>query len=210
MEHSTCVTAMLNTGTHVSSSRSAPCSESVPSLLTHPSLQPSFKLSPNKFNIFTPQLFLPYCEIWNKNISDFQEWNFCSCNQIYVYLSNKTKLLWKSMNTYLMTETHEDWKIPQISINRDLSVIPTSAPKDIWLISQSVHVRVTWGVCLEMQIARPKHRLVRLGFQEGNLYLMFETNFPGIPDASTSWKLVIWKSWSLENKQTTYYIDGLM
>lgn len=41
---------------------------------------------PNKF-IFMPHLFLPYCAIWNNNISDFKEWNFCSCNQMIYFVS---------------------------------------------------------------------------------------------------------------------------
>ena len=63
------------------------------------------------------------------------------------------------------TYAYEDWQIPQIPINGDESAILASIPRGVGLISQSVHVRITCGACLEMHVTRPKLRLIRLSFR---------------------------------------------
>ena len=113
------------------------------SLPTHLNLLPSLKWVPTS-SAFMPQLFLPYCKIWNKKVSDDQEWNFYSCNQIMYFV------LWNQ------SIVGKYW---------DESGILTSIPRGVGLISQSVHVRRTWGACLEMHVTRPKLRLIRLGFR---------------------------------------------
>lgn len=67
---------------------------------------------------------------------------------------------------------HKDWRSPQIPIKRDRSAIPTSVPNGVGSISQSVHIGITWEACLKIQTPRPEHRLIGLGFQEWNLYLI--------------------------------------
>ena len=108
----------------------------------------------------------------------------------YVFCHMKPKYCGK-----VWTYAHKDWQIPQIPINGDKSAILASIPRGVGLILPSVHVRITWGACLEMHLTRPKLTLISLGFR-GRPVSDVCNRFPRIPDASTSWELEIQKSWS--------------
>lgn len=78
----------------------------------------------------------------------------------YVFCHMKPKYCGK-----VWTYAHEDWQIPQIPINGDKSAVLASIPRGVGLIFPSVHVRITWGACLEMHLTRPKLTFIRLGFR---------------------------------------------